>query len=52
MATFRNLASGALKRTGVTNIATALRHNAQNPRRLLRRRSWTAALRLPVGQWH
>ncbi len=35
MATFRNLAIGALKRTGVTNIAAALRRNARDPLRPL-----------------
>ncbi|MFI1154859.1 ISAs1 family transposase [Streptomyces sp. NPDC020817] len=35
MATLRNLAIGALKRTGVTNIAAALRRNARDPRRPL-----------------
>ncbi|MEW1914730.1 ISAs1 family transposase [Kitasatospora sp. NPDC085895] len=35
MATFRNLAIGTLKRTGVTNIAAALRRNARDPRRPL-----------------
>ncbi|MEW2080324.1 transposase family protein [Streptomyces sp. NPDC005283] len=35
MATWRNLAIGALYLTGVTNIAAALRHNARDPRRPL-----------------
>ncbi len=35
MATWRNLAIGALKLTGITNIAAALRHNARDPHRPL-----------------
>ncbi|WP_323189375.1 transposase [Kitasatospora sp. NBC_00240] len=35
MATWRNLAIGALRLAGVRNIATALRHNAREPRRPL-----------------
>ncbi len=35
MATWRNLAVGALRLTGATNIAAALRHNAREPRRPL-----------------
>jgi predicted transposase YbfD/YdcC len=35
MATWRNLAIGALKLAGVTNIAAGLRRNARNPRRPL-----------------
>ncbi|MBE1594209.1 putative transposase YbfD/YdcC [Streptomyces stelliscabiei] len=35
MATWRNLAIGALQLTGVTNIAAALRHNARDARRPL-----------------
>ncbi|MFF3069169.1 ISAs1 family transposase [Kitasatospora sp. NPDC057936] len=35
MATLRNLAIGAVKRTGVTNIAAALRRNARDPQRPL-----------------
>ncbi|WP_254898030.1 transposase family protein [Kitasatospora sp. NA04385] len=35
MATLRNLAVGALKRTGVTNITAALRRNARDPQRPL-----------------
>ncbi|MFF3879152.1 transposase [Streptomyces sp. NPDC001978] len=35
MATWRNLAIGALKLTGTTNIAAALRRNARDPRRPL-----------------
>ncbi|MFE4824877.1 ISAs1 family transposase [Streptomyces sp. NPDC056704] len=33
MATWRNLAIGALRTAGVKNIAAGLRHNARNPRR-------------------
>jgi hypothetical protein len=35
MAAWRNLATGALKLSGVTNIAAALRSNARDPRRPL-----------------
>ncbi|PZH09241.1 ISAs1 family transposase [Streptomyces sp. NTH33] len=35
MATWRNLAIGALRAAGVKNIAAGLRHNARNPRRPL-----------------
>ncbi len=35
MATWRNLAIGALRLAGARNIATALRHNAREPRRPL-----------------
>ncbi|WP_308380131.1 ISAs1 family transposase [Streptomyces sp. ISL-43] len=35
MATWRNLAIGALRTAGVKNIAAGLRHNARNPRRPL-----------------
>lgn len=35
MATWRNLAIGALKLAGVTNIAAGLRHNARDPLRPL-----------------
>jgi hypothetical protein len=35
MATWRNLAIGALRLAGATNIAAALRHNARNADRLL-----------------
>ncbi|WTE43426.1 ISAs1 family transposase [Streptomyces sp. NBC_01622] len=35
MATWRNLAIGALRLAGATNIAAALRHNARNPDRPL-----------------
>ncbi|MFI0709619.1 hypothetical protein ACH4SK_02985 [Streptomyces inhibens] len=35
MATWRNLAIGALKLNGTTNIAAALRRNARDPRRPL-----------------
>ncbi|WP_405734743.1 hypothetical protein OG607_40930 [Streptomyces sp. NBC_01537] len=35
MATWRNLAIGALKLSGTTNIAASLRHNARDPRRPL-----------------
>ena len=35
MATCRNLAIGALRLAGTTNIAAAARHNARNPTRLL-----------------
>jgi hypothetical protein len=35
MATCRNLAIGALRLTGATNIAAALRHNARDPARPL-----------------
>ncbi|WP_309505375.1 hypothetical protein [Streptomyces phytophilus] len=33
MATWRNLAIGALKLNGVTNIAAALRHNSRDATR-------------------
>ncbi|MFG2384589.1 hypothetical protein [Streptomyces avermitilis] len=35
MATWRNLAIGALRLAGKTNTASALRHNARDPRRPL-----------------
>lgn len=35
MATWRNLAVGAMKLTGVTNLAAGLRRNARDPRRPL-----------------
>ncbi|MET7729047.1 hypothetical protein [Streptomyces mirabilis] len=35
MATWRNLAIGALRAAGATNIAAGLRHNARDPRRRL-----------------
>ncbi|MET7565677.1 transposase [Streptomyces sp. NPDC005479] len=35
MATWRNLAIGALRTVGVKNIAAGLRHNARDPRRPL-----------------
>ncbi|MEJ8632402.1 ISAs1 family transposase [Streptomyces sp. MS2.AVA.5] len=35
MATWRNLAIGALRRAGTKNIAASLRHNARDPRRPL-----------------
>jgi hypothetical protein len=35
MATWRNLAIGALKLSGATNIAAGLRRNARDPRRPL-----------------
>lgn len=35
MATWRNLAIGALRPTGDRNIATALRYNARKPKRPL-----------------
>jgi hypothetical protein len=35
MATWRNLAIGALRLAGITNIAAGLRHNARDPRRPL-----------------
>lgn len=35
MATWRNLAIGALRLAGVTNIAAGLRHNARDPHRPL-----------------
>ncbi|MEW2049016.1 ISAs1 family transposase, partial [Streptomyces sp. NPDC005476] len=35
MATWRNLAIGALRLAGATNIAAALRHNARNTDRPL-----------------
>ncbi|MFI1301548.1 hypothetical protein ACH4YO_41580 [Streptomyces noursei] len=35
MATWRNLAVGAMKLAGVTNIAAGLRRNARDPRRPL-----------------
>ncbi|WP_334522775.1 hypothetical protein [Streptomyces sp. B21-105] len=35
MATWRNVAIGALRLAGATNIAAALRHNARNADRAL-----------------
>ncbi|WP_324604267.1 hypothetical protein [Streptomyces anulatus] len=35
MATWRNLAIGALRTAGTKNIAAGLRHNARNPHRPL-----------------
>lgn len=35
MDSWRNLAIGALRLAGATNIASALRHNARDPRRSL-----------------
>ncbi|WP_254552216.1 hypothetical protein [Kitasatospora sp. MMS16-BH015] len=35
MATWRNLAVGSMKLTGITNIAAGLRRNARDPRRPL-----------------
>ena len=35
MASCRNLAIGALRLSGATNIAAGLRHNARNPTRAL-----------------
>ena len=35
MATCRNLAIGALRLGGATNVASALRHNARDPQRPL-----------------